>query len=189
MAKLRLHTDETLELLDQNTIQLGAEFRKFQNVTCVKFKTKELKREAEARGRKAAASAARAKAKTQKKPSTPSHPAPPTSSAETTAPPSAVEHAAMSSSTEPEAQSQASRHAHLPPCILSPPIVPLPSHDPPDSLSNPTKNHSSQKSATGRRFKMLNLHTYKHHALGDYAEMIRRYGTTDSYSTEPVSPF
>jgi hypothetical protein len=35
-----------------------------------------------------------------------------------------------------------------------------------------------------RRF---NLQTYKFHALGDYADTIRRFGTTDSYSTEPVS--
>jgi hypothetical protein len=34
--------------------------------------------------------------------------------------------------------------------------------------------------------KTLNLNTYKFHALGDYTRMIRRYGTTDSYSTEVV---
>lgn len=39
-----------------------------------------------------------------------------------------------------------------------------------------------------RRTKAFNLRRYKYHALGDYPEMIRRYGTTDSYSTEPVSP-
>jgi hypothetical protein len=38
-----------------------------------------------------------------------------------------------------------------------------------------------------RRPKTLNLNTYKHHALGDYSATIRKYGTTDSYSTEPVS--
>lgn len=32
----------------------------------------------------------------------------------------------------------------------------------------------------------MNLNTYKVHALGDYVETIRRYGTTDSYSTESV---
>lgn len=35
--------------------------------------------------------------------------------------------------------------------------------------------------------KNFNIQTYKHHALGDYPSMIRRFGTTDSYSTEPVS--
>lgn len=35
--------------------------------------------------------------------------------------------------------------------------------------------------------KTLNIDTYKHHSLGDYPSMIRKYGTTDSYSTERVS--
>jgi hypothetical protein len=33
----------------------------------------------------------------------------------------------------------------------------------------------------------FNLTAYKVHALGDYVEAIRQHGTTDSYSTEPVS--
>jgi hypothetical protein len=40
----------------------------------------------------------------------------------------------------------------------------------------------------GRTRKIFNVETYKFHALGDYVETIRRYGTTDSYSTELVSP-
>src|SRR5262245_23457758 len=39
----------------------------------------------------------------------------------------------------------------------------------------------------GRLGKQFNLQTYKFHSLGDYAANIRRYGTTDSYSTERVS--
>jgi hypothetical protein len=38
----------------------------------------------------------------------------------------------------------------------------------------------------GRLRKTLNLNTYKFHALGDYTRMIRRYGMTDSYTTEVV---
>jgi hypothetical protein len=38
-----------------------------------------------------------------------------------------------------------------------------------------------------RKPKHLNLKTYKFHALGDYVSAIRTYGTTDSYSTQPVS--
>jgi hypothetical protein len=43
--------------------------------------------------------------------------------------------------------------------------------------------------ATGssRKPKQLNMNTYKYHSLGDYVETIRRFGTTDSYSTQPVS--
>jgi hypothetical protein len=37
-----------------------------------------------------------------------------------------------------------------------------------------------------RLAKTLNLNTYKFHSFGDYVTTIRRYGTTDSYSTEPV---
>jgi hypothetical protein len=43
------------------------------------------------------------------------------------------------------------------------------------------------KKPLGRRKKTFNINTYKAHALGDYVATIRRYGTTDSYSTEPVS--
>lgn len=46
-----------------------------------------------------------------------------------------------------------------------------------------TSNSTQQKS---KRIKQLKQDTYKHHALGDYPEMIGEYGTTDSYSTEPV---
>jgi hypothetical protein len=40
---------------------------------------------------------------------------------------------------------------------------------------------------TGKRIKQLNLSTYKFHAIGDYTETIRKYGTVDSYSTQIVS--
>lgn len=33
----------------------------------------------------------------------------------------------------------------------------------------------------------LNLTSYKYHALGDYPDTIRRYGTTDNYTTQIVS--
>jgi hypothetical protein len=37
-----------------------------------------------------------------------------------------------------------------------------------------------------RKAKSLNLHTYKFHALGDYARTIRMFGTTDSFSSQLV---
>lgn len=36
--------------------------------------------------------------------------------------------------------------------------------------------------------KTLKAENYKHHSLGDYPMIIRTFGTTDSYSTEPVLP-
>ena len=41
--------------------------------------------------------------------------------------------------------------------------------------------------AKGPKMKTYNMNTYKHHSLGDYMDEIRERGTTDSYSTEPVS--
>ena len=45
---------------------------------------------------------------------------------------------------------------------------------------------SSSSSAPTRKPRYFNLNTYKMHALGDYVDTIKMYGTTDSYSTEPV---
>ncbi|KIM63185.1 hypothetical protein SCLCIDRAFT_1174655 [Scleroderma citrinum Foug A] len=48
LAKLRLHTDETLAVFKKVTICLSIELRTFANVTCTSFSTKELQHEAEA---------------------------------------------------------------------------------------------------------------------------------------------
>jgi hypothetical protein len=50
-------------------------------------------------------------------------------------------------------------------------------------------NSKPQKSSSGKQPKQFNLNTYKFHALGDYCNTIRRFGTTDSYSTQPVGYF
>jgi hypothetical protein len=39
----------------------------------------------------------------------------------------------------------------------------------------------------GRKKKGVNLQTYKFHSLGDYAQFIRLFGGTDSFSTQTVS--
>jgi hypothetical protein len=46
---------------------------------------------------------------------------------------------------------------------------------------------SMAPSNNARKPKFLSLNTYTYHALGDYAATIRQFGTTDSYSTQPVS--
>ena len=53
--------------------------------------------------------------------------------------------------------------------------------------STASRKATQAKIPAGRRKKTFNLNTYKAHALGDDVETIRRYGTTDFYSTEPVS--
>jgi hypothetical protein len=51
---------------------------------------------------------------------------------------------------------------------------------------NPTGQQAAAASSNPR-IQKLNLNTYKWHALGDYASTIRKYGTTDNYSTQTVS--
>ena len=46
-----MHTDRTLEILDETTVQIGAKFRAFAEKTCPSFETRELKREMDARKR------------------------------------------------------------------------------------------------------------------------------------------
>jgi hypothetical protein len=113
LAKLRMHTDDTLGLMESVTVMLGNHLRKFTSETCAAFSTKELLREAVARTRRQ------------------------------------------------------SREALLKQGISS--------------------SQQSTTQATTRKAKTLNLQTYKLHALGDYTEQIRSYGTTDSYSTQLVS--
>ena len=48
---------------------------------------------------------------------------------------------------------------------------------------------NTQKGSSVRRPKRFNLRTYKYHALGDYCNAIQQFGTTDSYSTQPVRSF
>jgi hypothetical protein len=43
--------------------------------------------------------------------------------------------------------------------------------------------------ATGSKQRRFNLSTYKLHALGDYANTIQEYGTTDNYTTQVVCTF
>jgi hypothetical protein len=50
-------------------------------------------------------------------------------------------------------------------------------------------NSQPRTSGSGRQLKQFNLNTYKFHALGDYCNTIRRFGTTDSYSTQTVGLF
>ena len=141
LAKLRMHTDVTLELLSQVTISLGTKIRAFQEKTCAAFSTHELEREQAARLRrqdkvKKAAGGTNYNAQKGKK--------------------------AM---VETESNAQKGTKAM-------------------------TKTNSQpQKSSSGRQPKQFNLKTYKYHALGDYCNTIRQFGTTDSYSTVLVGLF
>jgi hypothetical protein len=109
LAKMRLHTDATLGLLDSETAELGKLLRDFESTTCSVYKTRELKKEMNARKRRD--------------------------------------------------------------CVKK---------------GSFTGKPHSQPTAE-RQFKTLNLRTYKFHSLGDYVSTIKRFGTTDSYTTSIVS--
>lgn len=108
-AKLRLHTEDTLDFFDSATVVLGKSVRKFQRTTCETYITMELPQEHAARGRRQAQLAAKQGAL------------------------------------------------------------------------------AVAKGGTRPKVKKLNINTYKFHALGDYPNTIRIRGTTDNYTTQPVS--
>jgi hypothetical protein len=51
LAKLRMHTDSMLTLLEELTTEFGKLMRQFRDFTCSQFSTIELPREADARAR------------------------------------------------------------------------------------------------------------------------------------------
>ncbi|KAF9237475.1 hypothetical protein BU15DRAFT_76019 [Melanogaster broomeanus] len=109
-AKLRMHTEDTLEILESLTVKLGACLRNFEAKLVRNLLQENLRSEMESRKRR-------------------------------------------------EARESGSNK----------------------SLTSST----TVQSAPVRKPKTLNLNTYKLHALGDYVLQIRRFGTTDSFSTQP----
>jgi hypothetical protein len=114
-----MHTDETLKIFDDVTVQIGSDFRTFNARTCPAFDTQELRRETTARKRRQ------------------------------------LKRISLNKSNNARCEPP------VPESIVLEVDGPLP--------------------------KTLNIQTYKHHALGDYPNSIRQFGTSDSYSTEPVS--
>lgn len=142
LAKLRMHSDLTLQILDQQTTDLGEQLRQFKNKVCAAYQTQELNREVDARSHRQTREAAKRGEKGK---------------------------------TNDIVRGTAARK-------------------PRTGANAQGKQHVSQEQSQGaplpklpRRKKSFNLQTYKFHALGDYVASIRRLGTTDSYSTEPVS--
>lgn len=56
-----------------------------------------------------------------------------------------------------------------------------------NTVELPRESGTRNGGARSSKKKILNLNTYKFHALGDYVATIRLFGTTDSYSTQLVS--
>ncbi|KAJ7076247.1 hypothetical protein B0H15DRAFT_790815 [Mycena belliarum] len=116
LAKLRMHTDSSLKVLEAATVLLGKQMRHFAHFTCPHFKTVETDSEYASRSRAAA-------------------------------------------------RREATKAN-------------------PGSNVQPSNLPNAFTQTSGKRSVVFSLNTYKHHALGDYVATIRRFGTTDSYSTQ-----
>lgn len=57
------------------------------------------------------------------------------------------------------------------------------------ALSKRSKKPTTSQARLKSTHKVLNLSTYKYHALGDYPDLISRFGTTDNASTQTVRVF
>ncbi|RDB16223.1 hypothetical protein Hypma_003115 [Hypsizygus marmoreus] len=207
-AKLRLQTDATLMRLEQLTKEFGLLMRQFRDLSCTQFKTTELPREVAARGHrvqkkqvaKALATTTTPSASTSVVP-TSMDPVPAvmmTTSAVPTILNNPISDAIMTDAALPSdiavlpasinpvpattmtavpvAVNNTSSDAIATDAVLSPDAVTPPPVPEPPTGPAPGK--------TSRKLKTLNLLTYKFHALGDYVQMIRQFGGTDSFSTQ-----
>ncbi|KAF8890440.1 hypothetical protein BD779DRAFT_1438607 [Infundibulicybe gibba] len=129
LAKLRIHTEDTLQHLEKTTTTMGREIRAFRDSTRESFTTKELPGEVASRVRRK-----------QKK-----------------------------------SEAQTAQNTIITGATTD-------SNTPTAATGNSTVTPAAQPIT--QRHKVLNLHTYKFHALGDYARTIRTVGTSDSYSTQ-----
>jgi len=171
LVKLRLHTDPTLDTLDELTCVFGDKLRGFAKKTCSAYETRELKKEADARNRRYTKRKSKAKDKIEG-----SHSA--NAQAEAALPmlPAEIGDAQDRRGEQAGKDAGSVSGARTDPAVLARADCPAK----PNANANPTIK------AGGRKMKQLNLNTYKYHAMGDVVRTIRRYGTTDSYSTEPV---
>lgn len=77
--------------------------------------------------------------------------------------------------------------SHTCPCFET---LELPAEEAARGRRRARKSQTSTNTApatTSKKKLAFNLIMYKLHALGDYVQNIRMFGTTDSYSTQPVS--
>lgn len=158
-----MHTEITLNLMDEVTVALGKSLRDFQEKTCSAYETRELRREAGARRkRQAKTAAAKSVEKEGEVPGADTNTGNAGPSKEAVEPPA---------KKPPGKRKRATKHSGTASKKKQP--------------ANPEDPGFLSDRLT-RLKKSLNMNTYKNHSLGDYTETIRKYGTTDSYSTEAV---
>jgi hypothetical protein len=164
LAKLRMHTEHTLNSLHQSTVAIGQELRSFQEWTQA-FRTVELPKETNAQQQRTCKKAV------SKVPSGVDLQGGPSCHSATTS----VEKVASQQSHKPKpAISQRAigrTYSNAGLCPITSAESETLVLDIPDAMP---------------KTKTFNLLTYKLHALGDYVQTIRLFGTTDSYSTQIV---
>jgi hypothetical protein len=169
-----MHTDPTLDIFSQATMSLGESLRDFQEKTCTMFQTRELERERAARQRRQEKKTANRGARSAL--ATPSD----TTGESTITANHGIGSAPAGAADNHRGESTNSENHRN---------VPTPSST--RAAVNVTNSSSGQASKVPsnntRKSKLLNLQTYTYHAMGDYVKTIRTFGTTDSYSTQPVS--
>lgn len=172
LAKLRMHHDLTLDVMDTVAISLGNSLRHFSQVTCAAFETRELGREYSARMRQKARVAANKKS------------SPPSSLPGDLAAASA---AAAESSMPNLSSSKTTQSVNHPDSASTSSMAGTSTATASNSESNGPAKCTDLASKSARKRANFNIDTYKCHSFPDYVNTIRRFGTTDSYSTEPVS--
>jgi hypothetical protein len=188
LAKLRMHTDSSLNVFRELTRVLGDSLRFFADETCTHFKTLETPSEYQARNRATARRLAKVAVS-----------APPLSSIIPAPPPLIPEVPVSAGGPLP---SDGTPPMATPPSLCNTvESLDVPAHTDPtpskamglaasgtlgdvSTLIPATLFSSGPKS--GKREKVFNLATPKAHALGDYADQIEKFGTTDSLSTKLV---
>lgn len=184
LAKLRMHTDDTLSILDGVTVEIGAEFRKFIKKTCSVFTTHELEREKDARQRR------RKKQKERSDKPGGSSTAGNHGGGDATASGS-TDSATRDSTAAPRSQPSEQHTDPSNPSLSLPNASPTIFQQMPQmdvrTEGSPGTSISQGVEKDECRQRVFSVRGYKYHSLGDYSDMIRRYGTADSYSTEPVS--
>jgi hypothetical protein len=169
LAKLRMHSDSTLLLLEELTTEFGQLIRQFRDLTCSQFKTIELLRETAARKRRGAKQQPAASSVV------------PHSSlrlAHASNPNVGMPSSMTITSDNVIASSSSSAPLHSGTGIMM--VTPSTNH----SQVQPSSSRESGPSPRDK--KGLNLLTVKLHFMGDYVRHIRLFGTTDSYSTQLV---
>ncbi|KAJ3512913.1 hypothetical protein NMY22_g15195 [Coprinellus aureogranulatus] len=194
LAKLRMHTEFTLEILDQWTPILGEDARSFVESTCAEYETRELKREYESRKR---AQARRPKKGSGLTPRPSEAPVPIivgttpadapssenaiTAQGDTAAPSSEtfdpVDRLYLNSSLSESKAAGKGRRSKAP-------AGPATAESTTQKDVPGEAGEAGDGDGDGRKPRTWNINTPKFHALGDVAPYIRRFGTTDSYSTQ-----